>query len=157
MSDKATDQKVFRSIEIDKWLSVCQYILDRRDGRDRLNYEIMYRALRELRWRRRIDLALERLVEDATFHTTRMTPVIMKKTLANILSKAKEAVPMGTDLDKVTVPKGIPDEIMRANLVEKINQEILKPTGFVLVLQYENDVPVSATFEKQGDTQQGVT
>lgn len=157
MSDKGAEQKVFRSMEIDKWLSVCQYILQRRDGRDRLNYETLYRALRELRWRRRIDLALEKLVDDATFHATQMTPAVMRKTLATILSKAKEAVPMGTDLDKIPMPKGVPDEIMRAGLVEKINQEILKPAGFVLILRYENDVPVSAVFEKLGDQQQGVT
>lgn len=141
------------TVEVDKWMSMSEIIIKRKDGRDALCYETLLRGLRQLRELRWLEGSIERTVDELVAEAERLrVPKKFRDLLTTIYVRARER------LEKIHEPKEDlnwnPEtavELKRAGVLTKVN-DTLKPEGFVLVLHYGDDDinqedPIAATFE----------
>lgn len=144
------------AFDINKWLALSAHILKRNDSRDRLCYEVLHRALRELSWRRRVEAYLEPALKELATSVSRADPSILRTNIKNVVRTAEKRASIPAIIkSKMTWKPQLAVELKRAKVVEKLNDTLLKPTGFILVLHYnkkdlDKEHPIAATFERWG-------
>lgn len=149
--DKNTD---LGSFDINKWLALSAHVLARKGSRDRLCYEVLHRALRELAWRRRVDAHLETELKDVAVSVSRTDSATLRNRIKDIIKAAEKRarVPDIVQTKMVWKPH-LAVELKRAKVLEKLNSTLLKPVGLLLVLHYnrkdlDKEHPIAATIER---------
>ena len=143
------------SFDINKWLTLSAYVLGRNDSRDRLCFEILHLALREIAWGLMFDIHLETALKELAGSISRLDTPSLKEAIKNIVQTAEKRarVPDIVKTKMVWKPH-LAVELKRAKAMEQLNEKILKPVGLMLVLHYNNqdldqEHPIAATIERR--------
>jgi hypothetical protein len=142
------------ALDIHKWTLMAQHIIARKDGRDLLCYHTLLRALREVSKRRAREELIKKEITELIDTSFRGSVQIFKEGLEDLMRKLDRDI-RDFEFDEPRAPRKFNPatalELVRAKLIDEINETVLKPKGFVLQVSPDDrgtEPPLNVTFNR---------